>query len=386
MTSITVINTAALLPGDIILSTGENKTSWLIRAATLGSFSHAALHVGNGIAVEANDPGVIPVFLPAVSYETNVKLRVLRATGLSQKQRDELADFVWSLLFRPYSTKGAVGTILPFLRDQTDAGYFCSQLAAAAYESIGSPVSELPPWECKPSDLANSSVLADIGEAVQTVERATHSAVATLMGASYEEYLQKGNYYERIILGTCVQRLPSQFATPFNLYDLARQLFDGTVDKETSESWDIAVAGLIKKLVTDHPLAPCPGIGVATSLADADSWLVPVFSPEWNILMEDPSGKVYYEQFMTDLFTARNWEANRWLNDHERLMAEAKKLGSKTFEALAMWIALAATIRFQHAALLRNSRESGFLSPESKEKFSSNLKTMQDRHFSNTDS
>ena len=134
MSDISVINTDALLPGDIILSTGKNKVSWMIRAATVGSYSHAALHVGNGIAVEANDPGVIPVFLPAVSYETNVKLHVRRAKVLSPKQQDALVDFVWSLLFRPYSTKGAIATVLPMLREKLDAGYFCSQLAAAAYE------------------------------------------------------------------------------------------------------------------------------------------------------------------------------------------------------------------------------------------------------------
>ncbi|WP_158605849.1 hypothetical protein [Sinorhizobium meliloti] len=382
MSSIAVLRPEALLPGDIILSTGENKVSWLIRAATSGSFSHAALHVGSGIAVEANDPGVIPVFLPAVSYETNVRLRVLRVHGLSQRQRDELVSFVWSVLFRPYSVKGAAGTVLPSLRDQKDPGYFCSQLAAAAYESISLRISDLPSPECKPNDLAISSHLTEVAEAVQHVERDAHAAIARLMGGSYEQYLKDGNNYERSILSVCAKHLPPQFSTPFNLYDLVRQLFDGTVDCDTSATWDNVVGGLIKQLVTDYPLAPCPGIGVASSLANADNWLPAAFTPTRDTLMHDHASHRYYKDFVTTLFTAYNWEATRWLADHERMIAEAKKLESKSFEAIAMWIGLATANRFQYAALLRNCTEPGFLSDAEREKIRSRLRKLQERHYS----
>ena len=65
MSEILVIDASKLLPGDIVLCTGKNKVSSMVRAATAGNYSHAALHVGHGIAVEANDPGVVPIFLPA---------------------------------------------------------------------------------------------------------------------------------------------------------------------------------------------------------------------------------------------------------------------------------------------------------------------------------
>ena len=262
---------------------------------------------------------------------------------------------------------------------------FARSLLPPLTSSIDAPISDLRPWKCKPSNLANSPHLIDVSDAILAVKKETHAAVANLMGGSYEQYLRTGNFYERSILNVCVSKLPQEFAKPFNLYDLARQFFDGTVDEKTGKTWDIVVGGLVKQTVTDSPLAPCPGISVATSLADADKWLVPVFTPEWTELVENKSGKEYHKQFITRLFTASNWEAERWLKEYERMMEEAKRLNSKSFEALAMWICLAATNRFQYAALLRNSKEPGFLSLELKEKFRSNLKRMQERHFSQGD-
>jgi hypothetical protein len=101
MSEILVIDASKLLPGDIVLSTGKNKVSWMVRAATAGDYSHAALHVGHGIAVEANDPSVVPIFLPAVSYEANTKIHVRPAQGLTPDQQSQLVDFVWELLYRP---------------------------------------------------------------------------------------------------------------------------------------------------------------------------------------------------------------------------------------------------------------------------------------------
>src|ERR1700737_850953 len=63
-----VINPQPLLPGDIVLSTAAGFDSWVIRTGTGSRFSHAMLHVGNGVAVEANDPGVVQVFLPVLGH------------------------------------------------------------------------------------------------------------------------------------------------------------------------------------------------------------------------------------------------------------------------------------------------------------------------------
>ena len=137
MSEISVRNADALLPGDIILSTGKkNKISWLIRVATASEYSHVVLHVGHGIAVEANDPGVVPVFLPAVGYDVNTRVHVRRVEGLTPQQQNSLVDFVWDVLYRPYSTRGALSSVrlLSRLRPQSDPGYFCSRLVAAAYK------------------------------------------------------------------------------------------------------------------------------------------------------------------------------------------------------------------------------------------------------------
>jgi hypothetical protein len=178
-------------------------------------YSHAALHVAHGIAVEANDPGVVPIFLPAVSYEANTKVHVRRARGLTPDQQSQLVDFVWELLYRPYSTRGAIATVWQKLRQQSDRGYFCSQLAAAAYESIKAPIADPEAVLCKPSDLNDSERLVNVPDAVQSVKK------------------EVGAFGEKFLIDVCLKNLPKEFAQPFNIYDLLRQFFDGTVDVET---------------------------------------------------------------------------------------------------------------------------------------------------------
>ena len=99
-----------------------------------------ATHIAHGIAVEADGSGVVPIFLPAVSHEAYTKGQVRRARSLTHDQHYRIVGFVCELLCRPYSKRGAIATVCPRLRQQSDHGYFCSQLAAAAYESIGASI------------------------------------------------------------------------------------------------------------------------------------------------------------------------------------------------------------------------------------------------------
>jgi hypothetical protein len=366
MSEILVIDASKLLPGDIVLSTGKNKVSWMIRAATAGDYSHAALHVAHGIAVEANDPGVVPIFLPAVSYEANTKVHVRRARGLTPDQQSQLVDFVWELLYRPYSTRGAIATVWQKLRQQSDRGFFCSQLAAAAYESIKAPIADREAVRCKPSDLNDSERLVDVPDAVQSVKENIYDATTKLMGDAYVKYVEVGAFGEKFLIDVCLKNLPKEFAQPFNIYDLLRQFFEGTVDVETvGKPSDAFAAKVITDLVRLRPLTPCPGISVATYLADSDKWLPTVFTKEGDILMDRKSGFDYHKQLITHLFTASNWEINRWFHEHERMMQKADELGSESLEAMANWIGHAVALKYKYAAILRNSTQPGLL-PRSK--------------------
>jgi hypothetical protein len=240
----------------------------MIRAVTSGDYRHAALHVGHGIAVEANDPGVVPVFLPAVSYEANTRVYVRRLRGLPPGEQSQLVDFVWEVLYRPYSTRGAIGSVWQKLRQQSDPGYFCSQLAAAAYEKIKSPIADCEAARCKPSDLDASPHLIDVPEAIHKVGKDVHTATTTLMIGAYEKFVDAGAFGEKFLIDVCAKNLPKVFAPPFNLYDLIRQFFDGTVDIEAvGKPCDAFVAKAIRDLIKARPLTPCPGISVATYLA-----------------------------------------------------------------------------------------------------------------------
>jgi hypothetical protein len=52
--------------------------------------------------------------------------------------------------------------------------------------------------------------------------------------------------------------------------------------------------------------------------------------------MDRKSGFNYHKQFITHLFTARNWEINYWFHEHERMLQKADELGSKSIKAMAM--------------------------------------------------
>jgi hypothetical protein len=182
--------------------------------------------------VEANDPGVVPIFLPAVSYEANTKIHVRRAQGLTPDQQSQLVDFVWELLYRPYSTRGAIATVWQRLRQESDRGYFCSQLAAAAYESIGARIVDREAARCKPNDLDDSERLVDVPEAIQRVDKEVHDATTELMGGACEKFVEVDAFGEKFLIDVCLKHFPKVFAQPFNAYDLLRQFFDGTVDVE----------------------------------------------------------------------------------------------------------------------------------------------------------
>jgi uncharacterized protein YoaH (UPF0181 family) len=109
---------------------------------------------------------------------------------LTPDQQSQLVDFVWELLYRPYSTRGAIATVWQRLRQESDRGYFCSQLAAAAYESIGARIVDREAARCKPNDLDDSERLVDVPEAIQRVDKEVHDATTELMGGACEKFVE----------------------------------------------------------------------------------------------------------------------------------------------------------------------------------------------------
>jgi hypothetical protein len=76
--------------------------------------------------------------------------------------------------------------------------------------------------------------------------------------------------------------------------------------------------------------------------------------------MNRKSGFEYHKQFVTYLFTASNWEIDRWYHEHERMLQKAEEFGSESFKAMAMWIGSAVVFKYKYAAIQKilNSRGS----------------------------
>jgi hypothetical protein len=75
------------------------------------------------------------------------------------------------------------------------------------------------------------------------------------LGERNPKTFRQGTGSGQEVLNVCASKLPQDFAKPFNLYDLARQFFDETVDEKTGKTWDIVVGGLVKQTVTDSPFS-----------------------------------------------------------------------------------------------------------------------------------
>jgi hypothetical protein len=352
---ILVIDPRALLPGDIVLSTAAGFDSWIIRTGTGSRFSHAMLHVGNGVAVEANDPGVVQVFLPVLGHHLATRLSVRRMPGLTHEQRSELIQHALGLLYRPYSIRGAVGSVIPKLRKATDPGQFCSQLVAHCYSMIGKELCENCAAEAvTPQDIAASKALITVEEGVRSVSLAVHVAVSGPYAQKYELYLNSIAKFERQLIEQAEALIPTVVSErSFNIFDVARQVSSAQVSEDVREQCDELLANMLEEAILKAPLRPCPGLSVATFLI----YPVPmpaVFTKAWEVVSTSEGQRVFRER-LEETFRASQWELTCWLEEAHRLGKIGEATGFNTPFALAVWMEQAALIRLNYAKLVGSS-------------------------------
>lgn len=144
--------------GDVFVSTTSAVISQVIKVATWGQYSHAALYVGDGHVVDATADGVKQRSLKTFLAEAN-RVGVLRVSHIAGAVRHRVAENARKLIGTQYNYRGLAGMALDrmacFAKNALDAArclrsvasvprafmnnnsYFCSQLVDTALRHAG---------------------------------------------------------------------------------------------------------------------------------------------------------------------------------------------------------------------------------------------------------
>lgn len=157
-TSVWKFDHNGLQDGDVILERGHRTSSKGIMAVDRGPYSHALLWLGGTDFLEAVDMGVRLISYARFFLRDPADWMVLRhpdpeAGRLAAREARSFAHM-------KYSLGGAIATKIPGTWKTDPAAMFCSQVVAAAYENIGSPLVSKASAKVSPNDLTRQSVLA----------------------------------------------------------------------------------------------------------------------------------------------------------------------------------------------------------------------------------
>jgi Permuted papain-like amidase enzyme, YaeF/YiiX, C92 family len=159
---------SALLRGDIILTTTTAAVSKAIRWRTKSDISHAMISVQHGSVIDATSEGVHARNTQRLFFEDGCALHVLRLKAdLTPEQADQVCLFVRGRIGSEYSTREAVRSAIGG-SDQWTRKQFCSRLVAQAYVSAGIRLVDDPNY-CAPADLAKSTLLIAVSDAIDLV-------------------------------------------------------------------------------------------------------------------------------------------------------------------------------------------------------------------------
>lgn len=166
-----------LRPGDIVLTGTNSMASFQIKMANILTngmdskyWTHVAVHVGGGNLIEAQTHGV--QFNTIGHYQqTGALIRVFRHKYLRDEaffakvvaycraMEAQKCKYGWgAVLF--YTLSIAMPDICDWVFDNRyvdtllnlDNSFFCSELAATAYQEAGARISQFDNWRIKPSD------------------------------------------------------------------------------------------------------------------------------------------------------------------------------------------------------------------------------------------
>lgn len=173
------VTPAALLPGDIILSSTNGVTSMGIRLLTISPVSHAALYLGNDEIAEAVGSGIrTRKIAEFIADESTIV--AFRHPGVRAEHADTMRSFAQAHAGKKYNVVGVVlqapftlqrqycelPLIPGLVRDACIRGlaaiqlgvarndrFFCSQFVLAAYQEAKLPLTSADPLLVSPADL-----------------------------------------------------------------------------------------------------------------------------------------------------------------------------------------------------------------------------------------
>src|SRR4051812_15021146 len=107
------LNEAALLPGDVILTTATCAVSKTVRVATRSDISHALIYAEDYSVIDATDEGVHSRNTQRLHFEEECSVYVLRLRArITANQLTSVLTFVRSHIGTEYSVREAVRTVV----------------------------------------------------------------------------------------------------------------------------------------------------------------------------------------------------------------------------------------------------------------------------------
>lgn len=159
-----VLNTASLLPGDIVLTAQEAKVSQKIRVHTRSDYSHALLYVAHCSYIHSDLNGVHAGNTQRLLLNNPTHVLVLRVSNPDcRAQLPSACDFARTQIGKQYSVAEAVQSPAKrqSVKKTTANRQFCSRLVAQSYAYAGIPLVPNPD-NCYPGDLHNAYYVAPV--------------------------------------------------------------------------------------------------------------------------------------------------------------------------------------------------------------------------------
>ncbi|MFN4329445.1 MAG: YiiX/YebB-like N1pC/P60 family cysteine hydrolase [Limnobacter sp.] len=172
--------------GDILVTASASLNSTAIQNGTCTTVSHAVLMIDHINAVEAVPEGVIPSNL-SKSLRESSKVILLRHKHMTHAQGTRIAQYALKQVGKPYDTLGAAragansgcsgafkytapGMLITLVDELSksqsghETSFFCSELVAMAYRSVGLALSSKQPWVTLPGGLLRSDQLVMVDQ------------------------------------------------------------------------------------------------------------------------------------------------------------------------------------------------------------------------------
>jgi hypothetical protein len=339
-----VIDTSKLELGDIVLSTTTQFGSRVIRWATRGTVSHAAIHVGGGFLIEAVGEGVRKAHVRSFTFPGDRFVHILRPKRIAARASIERATRIArTLVYRPYSTWDAIASVMPVLHRPSKLGRFCSQIVAESYAAAGAPIINALPHAVTPAMLLKSPHLQDVSEKVlHTILRQSWTeVVANLRPQSYsvsswpdfDRWCSSHNF-ENVVLALANARikrsgLTNRLRLAYNYFDLMKLLTENSNDRDV-RSFDEQLAAIIWTIMTRHFVVP-KGL-VDRLIGRPIMW-------DLNTRSLQTDSAIELKRLLRELYDGREWNENDVTEARDELFAAANRSGSPSVSAAATMVA-----------------------------------------------